>query len=175
MPRCKNCKEKFERRYFNQKFCLETNCVKAFSEHVKEQNWKKKKAKMQRDLQTLSELLKLAQVVFNRFIRMRDQNQPCISCGKKLRENNIDAGHYWSAGGHSNVRFDEDNVHAQCSRPCNKDLHGDLLNYQIGIQRRIGADRLIELNGRAHKGRKYSKDEVRDIIDLYKQKIKDLT
>ena len=70
MPRCKNCRELFQKKYFNQKFCLKDECIKVFSEWVKDQNWKKKKSKLKKDLQTLSELIKLAQIVFNRFLQV---------------------------------------------------------------------------------------------------------
>jgi hypothetical protein len=73
-------------------------------------------------------------------------------------------------GGHKAVTFDEDNVHAQCVY-CNQYLHGNLLNYQIGIQQRIGAERLIELQGKAHETRKYTRDELKEIISTYKKKI----
>jgi hypothetical protein len=49
------------------------------------------------------------------------------------------------------------------------------LNYQIGIEKRIGADRLIELQGRAHLEKRWSVDELKEIIKTYKQKIKDGT
>jgi len=49
-----------------------------------------------------------------------------------------------------------------------------LLNYQTGIQERIGADELIELHAKAHNTIKYSREELRDIIEEYKQKTKAL-
>ena len=70
-------------------------------------------------------------------------------------------------------RFSELNVHAQCSRPCNKDKSGDLLNYQIGIEKRIGGEELIKLHEEAHKIRKYTREELKAIIETYKQKKKD--
>ena len=69
--------------------------------------------------------------------------------------------------------FDERNVHGQCVA-CNQHKHGNLLNYQTGIQERIGADELIELHSKAHEIRKYSREELRDIIEEYKQKAKAL-
>ena len=32
MPRCKNCKEKFEAKHFNQKYCFKTDCIKVWVE-----------------------------------------------------------------------------------------------------------------------------------------------
>ena len=172
MPRCKNCKQKFDQVRFNQKFCLDPECVKAWVAEAKDQNWKKTKKKMQADIETVQELMKAAQIVFNKFIRIRDKNQPCISCGSKL-ENKFDAGHYFSSGGHKAITFHEDNVHGQCVA-CNQWKHGNLIQYQIGIEQRIGGERLMKLHEKAHKAAKYSREELRDLIANYKQKIKNL-
>jgi len=176
MPRCKNCKEKFEAIHFNQKYCFKTECMKVWVEVAKAKNWKKDKKRLKDELETVQSLTKKAQTYFNAYIRARDEAKgyPCISCGKVLRKGNIDAGHYFSAGGHGSVRFNENNVHAQCSRPCNKDKSGDLLNYQIGIEKRIGGDKLFKLHEQAHKIRKYTREELKEIIELYKQKKKDV-
>ena len=168
--RCKNCKEKFEPIRFNQKYCLKDECVRAFVAEAKEKQWKQTKTRMKNDLKTTSDWLKEAQKVFNTYIRERDKGLNCISCNKLPKKKNC--GHYYSQGGHSNVRFDEDNCHLQCEH-CNTFLSGNLLNYQIGIEKRIGAERLIELQGRAHLEKRWSVDELKEIIKTYKQKIKD--
>ena len=54
---------------------------------------------------------------------------------------------------------------------CRKRHYLNLLNYQIGIQQRIGADRLLELHSRAHDVKKWTKDELNELIKRYKQKI----
>lgn len=170
--RCKHCRSKFEPVRFNQKYCLESDCVRVWVEVEKEKQWKKKKKQLKDELQTLPELLKLAQITFNKYIRLRDKDKPCISCEKPLGAK-YDASHYYSAGGHSNVRFNEDNVHASCVY-CNQYLHGNLLNYQTGLVKRIG-ERMFELNEKAHITKKWTKDELNDIIKRYKQKINERT
>ena len=167
--RCKNCKDKFEPIRFNHKFCLKDECIKAFVEEVKVKQWKETKTRMKTDLKTTQDWLKEAQTIFNKFVRLRDTGLNCISCDKPPLKKN--AGHYFSSGGHSNVRFDEDNVHLQCEA-CNTYLSGNLLNYQIGIEKRIGAQRLMELQGKAHETKKWTKDELKQIIETYKQKLK---
>jgi hypothetical protein len=171
MPRCKHCKQVFTKIRWNQKFCLDPECVKAWVADAKDQNWKKTKKKMQADIETTQDVLKAAQMVFNKYIRLRDHGLNCISCDKPAKKENC--GHYYSQGGHSNVRFDEDNCHLQCEH-CNTYLSGNLLNYQIGIERRIGAEKLIELQGRAHLEKRWGKEELSELIQNYKQKIKDL-
>lgn len=169
--RCKNCKEKFEPIRFNHKYCLKDECIRAFVAETKEKMWKQTKVRMKNELKTTSDWMKEAQKVFNQYIRLRDKHKPCVSCESKLGSK-YDAGHYFSSGGHKAVTFDEDNVHGQCVA-CNQYKHGNLLNYQIGIEKRIGADRLLQLHEKAHQTRKYSADELQEIIKTYKQKIKD--
>jgi hypothetical protein len=59
-------------------------------------------------------------------------------------------------------------VHLQCEA-CNTYLSGNLLNYQIGIKERIGAQRLMELQAIAHEVKKWTKDELKEIIEIYKK------
>jgi hypothetical protein len=170
--RCKNCKDKFEPIRFNAKFCLKDECIKAFVEEVKVKQWKETKTRMKNDLKTLQDWLKETQTIFNKYIRLRDNGLTCVSCGKPPLKKNC--GHYFSSGGHSNVRFDEDNCHLQCEH-CNTYLSGNLLNYQIGIEKRIGAQKLLELHERAHVTKKWTIDELKEIIETYKTKVKELS
>lgn len=119
-------------------------------------------------VKTRTDWLREAQVVFNKWIRNRDKGKNCVSCGKPLKEGNIDAGHYYSAGAHSNVRFNEFNVHAQCSRPCNKDKSGDLINYREGLLKRIGEPKLNELTELSKVQKKWEVEELKQIIAKYK-------
>ena len=174
MPRCKNCKEKFDPIRFNMKYCLNAECVRVWVESEKAKTWKKTKAKMKNDLETIQELIKATQIIFNKYIRLRDKGQVCISCQKKLKEGNVDAGHMWSAGGHSNLRFNEFNVNAQCSRPCNKDKAGDINNYRLGFVERYGIEKLNEIDSLAKIERKFTKEELKEIMVTYKKKIKEI-
>ena len=170
--KCKNCGNEFTPFRFNQKFCFDSFCVKVWIELEKQKQWKTKKKTLKNELQTLPELLKLAQITFNKYIRKRDKGKPCISCEKPLGAK-FDAGHYFSMGGHKSVTFDEENVHGQCVT-CNQHKHGNLIEYQLGIQKRIGADRLIELHARAYEVKKWTRDELTEIIKMYKKKTNEL-
>ena len=169
--RCKNCKEKFEPKNFLQKYCFKDECMKVFVEKTKEKAWKEKKQKMQQELETVQDYIKMTQIIFNKYIRLRDKGKNCISCNKPaLKEN---AGHFWSAGGHSNVRFNEDNVHLQCEY-CNTYLSGNLIMYNNNLLYKLGSDRFIKLHEQAHITKKWTKEELKEIINEYKQKVKQL-
>jgi hypothetical protein len=169
--RCKNCKEKFEPIRFNHKYCLKDECVRAFVAEAKEKQWKQTKIRMKADLETLQDIVKAAQMVFNKYIRERDKDELCISCKQKPKKEN--AGHFFNANNHWNVRFDEDNVHLQCER-CNSFLSGNLLEYRTNLLTKIGAERFNQLEARARVTRKFTKDELKELIKKYKEKFVEL-
>jgi hypothetical protein len=168
--RCRNCKEKFEPIRFNQKFCLEPECVRVWVESEKAKVWKKTKAKAKQDLMTLSDYLKLTQQVFNKWINLRDKGLPCISCDKPIT-GRVNASHFWNANNHYNVRFNEDNVHSSCIT-CNQFLSGNLLEYRSRLISKIGIERFNILEAESKETRKFTKDELKEIINIYKLKIK---
>jgi hypothetical protein len=87
-------------------------------------------------IKTRAEWQKEAQAAFNGWIRARDADLPCISCGRH-HNGQWHAGHFLSTGARPNLRFDPANVHKQC-QPCNTHLHGNLVNYRINLIQRIG-------------------------------------
>ena len=168
--KCKNCKEKFEPVRFNQKYCLKDECIRVFVEEAKSKAWKKTKAKMKNDLLTIQDYIKLAQQTFNKYINLRDKKLPCISCGKPIT-GRVNASHYFNANNHWNVRFNEFNVHSSCIT-CNQYLSGNLIEYRKGLINKIGEEQLTLLELEANKTRKFTIEELKEIINTYKQKIK---
>ncbi len=168
--RCRNCKEKFEPVRFNQKYCFNKMCVDAWVQEAKVKDWKKTKAKMKAELMTLQDYIKLAQITFNKYIRLRDKGNVCISCQKPPKKEN--AGHFYNANNHYNVRFDENNVHLQCEH-CNTFLSGNLINYRENLLKKIGEGEFQLLEAEAKKTRKFTKEELKEIIETYKKKIKE--
>ena len=169
--KCKYCKSLFDPITFLQKNCFDPNCVTEWIQETKQKAWQKKKAKLKADLMTIQDYIKLTQQVFNKFIRLRDQGQNCISCNKKpLKEN---AGHFYNANNHWNVRFNEHNVNLQCEY-CNTYLHGNLIEYRENLITKIGFYKFCILKEESSKTRKFSIDELKELIKVYKAKIKNL-
>jgi ssDNA-binding Zn-finger/Zn-ribbon topoisomerase 1 len=112
------------------------------------------------------------QKVFNEFSRLRDSKEPCISCGKPLPVK-YDAGHFYSVGSYPNLRFNEDNVHAQCVE-CNQHKHGNLLEYAPRLTERIGFERASKLMVLRNEPLRLSLDEIKQLIEQYKWKVKTL-
>ena len=117
---------------------------------------------------SLSSLIRIAVTHFHKFIRNRDKDKPCISCGKYTT---LQAGHYYSAGKHPEIRFNEDNVHGQCLS-CNYYKSGDLINYTYNLIDRIGKDRFEKLKFQVALSKqikhKWDKFYLIEIIDKYK-------
>jgi hypothetical protein len=135
---------------------------------------REKQAKDKERIKTRPEWIKDAQVAFNAFIRARDKGKPCISCNKQIGNNEKhDAGHFYSSGGHSNLRFNENNCHSQCVH-CNQHLSANLIPYAINLPNRIGKAAFDELHELAYIPKKWSIDECKEIIAIYKQKTKEL-
>lgn len=170
--RCKNCKQTFEPVKFNQKYCLETECVKVWIEAEKIKQWKKRKTKLKTELLTVQDYIKIAQQIFNKYIRLKSRGGYCISCGNELKEK-FDAGHYLNANNHWAVRFDERNVWSQCVE-CNQYKHGNLIEYRKTLVKHFGEKWIEQLEKDGKKTKKYTIDELKDIISEYKKKVKEL-
>lgn len=183
MPRCKNCKEVFKPRFFLQKYCMEKDeCIKAFTDNHKAtkekteaKEWSKEKKERKEANLTYSEWLGLLQKTFNTFIRMRDADNPCISCQTTSKDVVYAAGHFWTVKGFPSVRFDEDNLHLQCNAHCNMYLAGNINEYRPRLIEKIGIERFEALEYRARNTTlKLSIPEIKEKIQEYKNKIKQL-
>jgi hypothetical protein len=170
MKKCRNCQERFNPiRSTLEKFCQKDECIRAMVCEAKEKLWKQNKKKMKEDIMTVQDYMKVAQQTFNKYIRLRDQGKNCISCGKIPKKEN--AGHFYSAGTHTAVRFDERNVHLQCEH-CNSYLSGNLLMYRDNLLIKLGYEEFERLTVEAMLTRKYTREELKEIINTYKLKIK---
>jgi len=172
MPRCKHCKDKFVVKYFLQKYCMEKDeCIKAFVDAKKTTEINEKVSKMKENLISHKDYIKLFQSVFNTFIRMRDADKPCISCGV-LKCEEFHAGHY-IASTYQYHRFNEHNVHKQCSK-CNTHLRGNLIPYRIELINRIGLAEVEYLEDSRHMMLEITIPELKEKIKEYKEKIKNI-
>ncbi|HDL5482293.1 TPA: recombination protein NinG, partial [Mannheimia haemolytica] len=123
-------------------------------------------------LKSRSAWLKDLQNIFNKFIRLRDKDLPCISCGRH-HQGQWHAGHYKTVGGNPELRFNEDNVHRQCS-VCNNHLHGNIVNYRVNLIEKIGLERVEFLERKDHPPLKLTIEQIKDLIKVYKAKCKEL-
>jgi len=115
-----------------------------------------------------------AQKSVNEFIRLRDANLPCVSCDKPADwGGQWHAGHYKTVGARPDLRFNEDNVHKQCSQ-CNNFLSGNLAQYRIALIAKIGSQRVLMLEIDIETPKKYTASDYAAIHAEYSAKIKEL-
>lgn len=122
-------------------------------------------------LKTRGDWAKEAQAVFNQWVRLRDKDEPCISCGR-FHQGSYDAGHYRSIGASPALRFNELNCWKQCV-PCNQHRSGNAIEYRLRLIEKIGAEKLAWLEG-PHAPAKYSIDDLKAIKAHYRKLTKEL-
>ena len=179
---CKECGAYYIKKQSMQQVCS-MECAIAYSKRKAEEKRKKQEKSDRLEarrrmrarkeaLKSRSDWLKEAQKAFNEFIRLRDKDLPCISCGR-YHEGQYHAGHYRSVGAYPELRFNEDNVHKQCS-VCNNHKSGNAIEYRINLIRKIGLERVEFLERHDHQPLKLSIDEIKKLIRVYKAKCKGL-
>ena len=120
---------------------------------------------------------------FNPYIRLRDKDEPCISCSKYEHEiepgpkGTWDCGHYLSVGAFEELRFEPLNAHKQCYK-CNRGgemwmKKGSTVtqNYRVNLIKKIGIDQVLWIEG-PHEPTRYRLDDYKEIYNRYKGLIK---
>lgn len=177
--KCKNpsCGVSFTPQRLGQAVCS-PRCGLAIKD-VNQEKARKSLAQVQRQeikvrkerLKTRADHLREAQAVFNEWVRLRDADLPCVSCGRH-HDGQYHAGHYRTVGANPEIRFEPLNVWKQCA-PCNTHLSGNLVNYRLSLLQRIGAEKLEWLEG-PHPACKHTIEEIKAIKAEYREKIKEL-
>jgi len=143
----------------------------------KEQQTKKQKILSERKREFLKNDLrhqkKRAQTACNKYVRMRDEGMPCISCGNTNQSIKYDAGHFIPAGRSAALRFEETNIHRQCSNHCNVHLSGNYQNYRQAMIGKYGEQHVAWLEG-PHEHPRWRAADYRRIADEYRDKLKAL-
>ena len=184
--RCKTCRKKVpaESAFVTQlrAFCS-FDCLTQFtkSECGKKAIIKSSRAEnrdRKQKLLTRSDHTKLAQAAFNAYIRFRDRDRGCISCGNFVLDDQIgggwDCGHYRSTGSAPHLRFGGIraclNAHKQCVK-CNRFLSGNVAEYRKELVRKIGME-LVEAVEADQYSRNYTIEELQRITQIYRKRKK---
>jgi hypothetical protein len=141
--------------------------ARKYEKQIRIENAKNKKAILD-SIKSHSKWLNDLQKVFNTYIRLRDADQPCISCGT-TKASVWHASHYYPTT-KSGLRFNEDNVWKSCQK-CNVFLHGNLEEYRINLIKKIGIERVQWLDNHRNDKLNLSKEEIKELIELYKNKV----
>jgi FtsZ-binding cell division protein ZapB len=122
-------------------------------------------------LKTRADHAKDTQQAFNEWVRLRDADLPCVSCGRH-HDGQYHAGHYRTVAANPAIRFEPLNVHKQCA-PCNNHKSGDIVNYRIELVKRIGAEAVEWLEG-PHEPKRYTIEDLKAITADYRAKTREL-
>lgn len=174
---CKHCKTKFQPARNFQNWCsadcaVEIARAKQAKQKAQEASRERAQhAKAKDAVKTKGQWAKEAQIAFNAFIRERDKDLPCISCGRH-HQGQYHAGHYRSVGSSPELRFEPLNVHKQCA-PCNNHKSGNVVEYRISLVRRIGAEAVEWLEG-PHDPKRYTIEFLKAIKAEYRARLREL-
>lgn len=152
---------------------LEYSKTERAKQYIKKAVRKETKERKEK-LKTRSQWQKEAQKAFNGYIRGRDREKPCVSCGALqgvvVRGGAFDAGHYRSRGSAPHLAFHTHNCHAQCVK-CNRFLGGNIVEYRKELITRIGIEKL-EMLEQDNRPRHYTGEDLKRITAICKKKIK---
>lgn len=189
---CKVCKEKFTATFANVWWCcpehgaiyaLELRSkqkVKETAKRIREQKeaekeGRKRRAERRIALKTKSQWRVEAQAAFNKYVRLRDEGLPCISCGRLPEQKyggSMDCGHYRSRGAASHLAFNLHNTAGQCVF-CNRNMSGAQKAFELGLIDRIGADKVEVLNN-DNSNRKFDIPYLQRIKSIFTRKARAL-
>jgi len=176
--KCKQCKKKVPVDSVYQKGLLAFCCVEHLIAYSKSPPGKTAVRKAHRDMKDhvkpMSQLKKEAQTAVNSWIRYRDKDLPCISCGTFGSGDKYggawDAGHYKTVGAHPELRYNVLNIHKQC-KACNSWRSGHVVEYRQGLIDKIGLDAVERLE-KQHPPAKYTSDYLIRIKRIFQKRLR---
>lgn len=117
-------------------------------------------------------LVKKLDTIFSIYIRRRyakNDISECVTCGKRDHWKKMQAGHFMSRK-HYATRWDEENVQVQCSS-CNVFRSGE----QYLFSKYLGEDKADALLIKSRSIEKFSDVDLIDLIELYTNKVNNLS
>ena len=121
------------------------------------------------DLRPTSYYIRHAQSALNRYVRLRDKDQGCISCDKPSSwYGQWHASHFRPAGNNSAIRFNLWNIHKSCSI-CNNWKSGNLAEYEPNLRVKIGDAKVDWLKSQTQSA-KYNKEYLERLKKVFTKK-----
>ncbi len=186
---CKFCKKKSEVKsgiMVNLSFFCNFKCASQHGIKLSLESKRRSEAKKEKEERKLLKLRKEAikpklkwlselQSLVNKYVRMRDKYDRCISCDKdKNWVGQWHAGHYFSRGHSSALRFNLLNIHKQCS-VCNNHLSGNIGEYTPRLINKIGEDKFNLLVEHKSDIANYDVEWIKRAIKITRKAIKRLS
>ncbi|HBN7763414.1 recombination protein NinG [Pseudomonas aeruginosa] len=178
---CQNteCGTKFIPQRLGQRVCSPACALATKDKHqaparkaIADRNRREIKARKEK-LKSRAEHLKECQAIFNQYIRLRDADKPCVSCGRPATwDGQWHASHYRSVGSTPALRFNPLNVHRACSI-CNSHLSGNIMGYRPELVRRIGEEAVLALEG-PHEPLKLTIEDIKALKAKFRAWVREL-
>jgi hypothetical protein len=142
---------------------------------IKEKDRQDKKAMREKleKLKTRKEWADEAQVVVNKYVRLRDAHLGCVSCDKPASwDGQWHASHFRSRGAASAIRFNLWNIHKSCSI-CNHWKSGNLSEFEPRLRGKIGNEKVDWLRTQNQQA-DFSIEYLKRLKKVFSEKIKRL-
>lgn len=109
------------------------------------------------------------------WVRRKDADEHgfnrCYTCEKQDHWKHLNCGHYIHK---DSLDFEVNNLRPQCVR-CNQWLSGNLGIYSEKLSKEIGEEEISLMRQRSKQVKKFQIGELEDMINTYKQALKDLS
>lgn len=190
-PICPICGTPFVKYRSTQKVCGPSCAMVYADQKAKEKadkEWKRETKRMKDELLDgdKKHWMEKTKTACHLYIRARDKDDPCISCGKMDAEipdvfvgGKWDAGHFRTKGAAPELRFHPLNIHKQC-KSCNagsgkfaKKNHTVSMEYEKRLRIKIG-DKMVDWLKGPHIAQKWTIEDLKDIRDYYKELTREL-
>ena len=173
--KCRVCKRTFTPHRSMAVVCS-VPCSLEYARKVAEQKAARAKREERKSLRQALEKaktrgthLKEAQTAVNAYVRLRDADEPCISCDRPATwGGQWHASHYRSVGSNPGWRFNLWNISKSCSI-CNAWKSGNLTEYRPRLIAKIGLER-VEMLERESPVRKYDIEYLTRLKRIFREK-----
>ena len=132
---------------------------------------------MAKKRKTLAQDVEAAAKLLQRLVRLKASNDSgyalCVTCDNWYHYKEMDGGHFISRNNKA-VKLLEENVHPQC-KGCNGFKMKDsltVLRYRSWMVDMYGEEFVKELEQKAYETKKFTREEVQDLVAYFKAEIK---
>lgn len=177
---CKGCREKFAPTRPMQEACqpiCAINIARAKADKkakAERKEFKRETKRRKVSAKSVSDWCAELQALINKYVRLRDIKDGCISCDKPANwQGQWHCSHYFSRGHSSSLRFNLWNMHKSCS-VCNSHLSGNIEQYTPRLIEKIGNERYQYLVARKSDIARYNAPYLQRAIRVTRRAIKRL-
>jgi hypothetical protein len=176
MRRCKQCRIEIPRAakctdFISKKGFCGIDCATEWGKNAaitkREREYRKSMVEAKERLKTRSDFANEAQAAVNAYVRLRDENKPCISC-QRYHDGQYHAGHYRTRKAAPQHRFNVLQIRKQCSA-CNNHLSGNITEFRINLVKLISAERVEQIEN-DNEIRRYDIDYLKRIKAVFKKR-----